>query len=111
MSEQPDSGTDLFAQVMNLQSGMQAAQEEISATTVVGTSGGGFVRVELRGSGTEVVSVTIAPEAVEAIDELEDLVVAAVNDALRRSAELTRDRLAQATGGIDLGSFFGGDPQ
>jgi nucleoid-associated protein EbfC len=108
MPEQPDPETDLLAQVMNLQAGMQAAQAEINASTVTGSAGGGLVQVELSGSGTEAVSVTIAREALEAIDELEDLVVAAINDALRRSAELTRDRLAQATGGLDLGSFFGG---
>lgn len=103
-----DSSPDLFAQVMNLQSGMQAAQAEIAAATVTGSAGGGLVTVELVGAGTEVLAVRIAPEAAEELDELEDLVAAAMNDALRCSAELTQEKLAGLTGGIDLGSLFGG---
>ncbi len=104
-----DGPADLFAQVMNLQHDMQSAQAEIAATTVTGSAGGGLVTVELRGAGNEVVRVTIAPDAAEDLEELEDLVLAAVNDALRRSAELTHERLAGLTGGFDLGALFGGD--
>lgn len=104
-----DATPDLFAQVMNLQNDMQSAQAEIAATTVTGSAGGGLVTVELRGAGNEVVGVTIAPDAAEDLEELEDLVIAAVNDALRRSAELTHERLAGLTGGFDLGALFGGD--
>jgi DNA-binding YbaB/EbfC family protein len=100
---------DLMAAVMDMQAGMQAAQAELAAALLTGSAGGGLVTAQIRGTG-ELVSVTISPDAVDPddIEMLEDLVVAAVNDAMRQSAELTTATMSQASGGFDLGAILGG---
>ena len=80
---------------------LQKVQEELESATVEGTAGGGAVKVVVTGKQT-VQSIEIAPEAAEDVDLLQDLVVAAVNDALSKANEMASDRFSSLTGGIDI---------
>jgi DNA-binding YbaB/EbfC family protein len=94
---------DLMRQVEQMQHRMAQAQEEIAAATVEGSAGGGVVTVMMTGD-QEMRAVTIKPEAVDPddVETLQDLVLAAVNDALQRSKELQQERLSEVTGGLGL---------
>ena len=94
---------DLMRQVEQMQQRMAQAQEEIAAATVEGSAGGGVVTVTMTGD-QEIRAVAIKPEAVdpEDVETLQDLVLAAVNDALQRSKELQAERLSEVTGGLGL---------
>ena len=96
----------MIRKVQQMQADMQAAQDALAAETVEGSAGGGMVKVTVSGSG-EVQRVSIDPSVVDPDDNetLEDLVVAAVADGLRRAAELQSSRLGAVTGGLDLGSL------
>lgn len=78
-------------------------QAELEATRVEGSAGGGVVKATVTGK-QELVSITIDPEAVDPADVelLQDLVVAAVNDALRASRQLAESKLGRLTGGLGL---------
>ncbi len=96
---------DLLKNFQNIQSRMSAMQERMKTITVIGTAGGDMVRVELSGQMT-VKSVTISPEAVDPSDigMLQDLVRAAVSDALVRLREKMREEMSDVTGGLDIPS-------
>lgn len=91
----------MMKQVQEMQAQMARAQEELAAETVEASAGGGMVRVKATGAG-EVIGVKIAPEAIDPDDPemLEDLVLAAVNEALRNAQELMQSRLGGAMGGL-----------
>ena len=80
---------------------LQKMQEELETVTVEGTAGGGAVKVVVTGKQT-VESVEIAPEAAEDVDLLQDLIVAAVNDAMTKANEMASQRLSSLTGGLDI---------
>jgi DNA-binding YbaB/EbfC family protein len=90
------------------QADMAAAQEALAQATVEGSAGGGMVKVVVSGAG-EVQSVRIAPEVVDPddVEMLEDLVVAAVGEGLRRAQELQAERMGSVTGGLDVGGLGG----
>jgi DNA-binding YbaB/EbfC family protein len=96
----------MMRKVQQMQADMAAAQDALATETVEGTAGGGMVKVVVSGSG-EVRRVSIDPSVVDPadIETLEDLVVAAVADGLRRAGELQSSRLGAVTGGLDLGSL------
>ena len=102
---QPDQ-MKMMRKIAQMQSDMAAAQEALAAETVEGSAGGGMVKVVVTGSG-DVQRVNIDPSVVDPtdIETLEDLVVAAVADGLRRAAELQSTRLGAVTGGLDLGAL------
>ena len=91
----------MLKQVQDMQTQMARAQEELAAETVEASAGGGMVRVGAAGAG-ELIEVKIAPEAIDPDDPemLEDLVLAAVNEALRNTQELMQSRLGGAMGGL-----------
>jgi DNA-binding YbaB/EbfC family protein len=99
MSEPFDLG-GLLERAQAVQQQLMDAQAEAAAKVVEGQSGGGVVRVKATGAG-KLVSVAIDPTVVDADDVgmLEDLVLAAANDALARAQELNQSLL----GGLDLG--------
>lgn len=99
----------MMRQVQKMQADMALAQEEIAAAEVQASSGGGMVTVTMSGA-LEVKSVRIEPGAIDPDDPdlLSDLVMAAVNEALRAAQQLAADRMGQATGGLDLGALGGG---
>lgn len=91
----------MLKQVQEMQAQMAQAQEELANETVEASAGGGMVRVKASGAG-EVVEVKISPEAIDPEDPemLEDLVLAAVNEALRNAQDLMQSRLGGAMGGL-----------
>ena len=98
------SGMDMnkmFAQVQQMQEQMQKAQEELKNETVEATAGGGMVTVTATGGG-EIKSIKIDPKAIDPNDPemLEDMVVAAVNEALRSAQGLIESKLGPALGGL-----------
>ena len=98
------SGMDfnkMMEQVQQMQTQMQKAQEELKDETVQATAGGGMVTVTATGSG-EIKEITIDPKAIDPEDPemLADMVVAAVNEALRSSQSLMESKLGPALGGL-----------
>lgn len=91
----------LMAQVKKMQAEMAKAQEELAATVVTGSAAGGSVTVNVTCDQT-LKRVKIAKEAVdpEDVETLEDLVMVAVNDALRKANETSQKRMASVTGGV-----------
>ena len=96
----------MMKQVQKMQADMAAAQDALAEATVQGSAGGGMVKVVVTGSG-EVQSVRIAPEVVDPddVEMLEDLVLAAVGDGLRRAQDLAAEKMGGVTGDIDLGGL------
>ena len=92
-----------------MQSQMAKTQEELRDTTLYATAGGGAVRVVINGAG-EVRSIEIDPSAVdpEEVEMLQDLVTAAVNDAIGKAKELERERMAAVAGGMGIPGMPGG---
>lgn len=95
--------SDLMKQAQRLQSQIQKMQEELAERTVEATSGGGMVTVVANGK-QEIVSIKIDPEVVnkDDIEMLEDLIVAAVNEAKRRAQELVMNEISKLTGGLGI---------
>jgi nucleoid-associated protein EbfC len=91
----------MMEQVQQMQTQMQQAQEELKNETVQATAGGGMVTVTATGSG-EIKEVTIDPKAIDPDDPemLADMIVAAVNEALRSSQNLMESKLGPALGGL-----------
>src|SRR5690242_19565993 len=94
---------NLQRMAQQMQQEMARVQAELDAATVDGSAGGGVVKATVTGK-QEVVSITIDPSAVDPsdVDMIQDLVVAAVNDALRASRELAESKMAAVTGGLRL---------
>ena len=97
------SNRALLRQARELQAKMVKAQEELSNATVEATAGGGAVTVVMNGQ-QKVLSIKIAREAVDPADIslLEDLILAAMNDALQKSQELAQKSFGALTGGLDI---------
>ena len=91
----------MMRQIQQMQAGMAKAQEEIAAAEVTASAGGGMVTVTASGTG-EIRAVKIKPEAIDPDDPemLEDLVVAAVNEAKRAAEKLASEKMASVTGGL-----------
>lgn len=106
MAKQKPPANNMMRQVQKMQADMLAAQEALAAETVEASAGGGMVTAVVTGGG-ELKSISIKPEVVdpEDVEMLEDLVVAAVTEALRMSQELQSQRLGGVTGGLDLSAF------
>ena len=90
-------------QAQELQAKLAKAQQELASATIEATSGGGAVKVTVNGQ-QEVQSVKISPEAInpEDVELLEDLVLAAINEAMTKSKELAAERLGKITGGLKI---------
>ena len=83
---------------------LQKIQEELETLTVEGTAGGGVVKVTMTGKQI-VESVTIEPEAAEDVELLQDMVLAAVNDASNKAQELAAQKMSVVTGGMNIPGF------
>ena len=94
---------ELLKQFGNMQERMGEIQAHLGRVTAVGSAGGGMVQVELNGH-LEAVRVTVSPEAVDPADipMLQDLVRAALSDALVRIKEKIREEMSSLTGGLPL---------
>lgn len=104
---------NLLGMAGQMQQQMMAAQEQAAAQELEGRAGGGAVVIKLTGAG-EFLDVTIAPEAVDPSDVpmLEDLVLAALHDAMEQVQDLQQQSMGPLggldLGGLDLGGLFGG---
>ncbi|HET9312785.1 MAG TPA: YbaB/EbfC family nucleoid-associated protein [Nitrospira sp.] len=98
---------NLVKQAQAMQAQMAKLQEEAATKTVTGTAGGGMVSVTANG-GMEIVSVVINPEAVKSgdVDMLQDLVLAASNDALKKARQMMADQMKSVTGGMNIPGLF-----
>jgi DNA-binding YbaB/EbfC family protein len=94
---------DLMQQAQGLQAKVTALQEELADKIVTGSAGGGMVKVEATG-GQEIVSIQIEKELLTSDDQelMQDLIVAAVNDALKKSKELMTEEMSKLTGGLRI---------
>ena len=97
----------MMAKAQKMQADMQAAQAEVEAAEVEATAGGGVVVVRASGA-KKILGVKIDPEAVDPddVEMLEDLITAAVNEAMSKADELMNERMSKATGGMNLGGMF-----
>jgi DNA-binding YbaB/EbfC family protein len=94
---------NLMKEAQRLQQQMQELQDQVAQKRVQATAGGGMVAVEVNGR-QELVSVKIDPEVINKDDAqmLEDLVLAACHEALRKSRELVQQELGKLTGGLKI---------
>lgn len=92
--------------LLKMQQDMAAAQEAVENASFTASVGGGVVQATVSGK-KELTALTVKPEAVdpEDVEMLQDLVVSAVNEALRQAGEAMDKSIEQATGGLDLGAF------
>ena len=93
----------MMKQAQKMQMELARAQEEIQDMTFEASAGGGMVKAVAKGDNT-LVSLTIDPEAVdpEDVGMLQDMIAAAVNEALRGVADLSSQRINAATGGMNI---------
>jgi hypothetical protein len=93
----------ILQQAQEMQGRFQKIQDELQRITVSGSAGGGMVTVEANGK-QELTAVKIDPEVVskDDVQMLEDLVLAACNEALRKSRELVQQELGKLTGGLKI---------
>jgi DNA-binding YbaB/EbfC family protein len=93
----------MLQRMQKLQADVARLQEELRERLVEATAGGGAVRVEVTGA-QELRSITLKPEVVDPgdVEMLQDLIVAAVNEGLKRSQELVREEMLRLTGGAGL---------
>lgn len=93
----------MLKQLQQMQARMSKIQEELGEKTVTGTAGGGMVTV-LASGHQKVLSITVKPEVVDPgdIEMLQDLILAAVNDALDKARDLAAKELGSVTGGLGL---------
>jgi len=98
---------NLLKNAGQIKENMQAMQERLQAARYVGEAGGGQVRATVDGRG-ELVSIKLEPATVEGgdIELLEDLICAAVRDAMAKSREAVQQEMQAATGGMDLGGMM-----
>ncbi len=94
---------NIMEQAKAMQQKMADIQQNLAQKTIVGSAGGGMVQVTVNGQG-EVLSVHIEEIAINASEAamLQDLITAAVNDALNRAKELSKQELGQLTGGLNI---------
>lgn len=97
----------MMKQVQKMQAEMARLQEELGNKTVEATAGGGAVQVTANGK-QEVLSVKIDPAAVdpEDVEMLQDLILAAVNEAIRKSHEMVQQEMSKITGGLKIPGLF-----
>jgi DNA-binding YbaB/EbfC family protein len=91
----------MLKQAKKMQEQLSRVQEELATKTIEAQSGGGMVKAVVSGK-QELISLSIEPEALEQGDKemLEDLIVAAINEGLRRSREMMEEELSKVTGGF-----------
>lgn len=97
----------MMKQAQKMQQEMLRMQEEMENKTYSATSGGGMVTAEVNGKH-EVVNLTVKPEAVDPddVEMLQDMIMAAVNEAMRTADTEAANNMSRLTGGLNLGGLF-----
>jgi nucleoid-associated protein EbfC len=98
---------NMMKQMKKMQDQMMKTQEELKEKTIEGSAGGGVVTVVANGH-KEIKDIVIKPEAVdpEDVEMLQDLILTAVNDALKKIDELTAKEMGKFTGGMNIPGLF-----
>jgi DNA-binding YbaB/EbfC family protein len=98
---------NILKQAQQMHTKIAQLQEEMATKTVEGSSGGGMVSIVMNGK-QEILSVRIDPEVVnrEDIEMLQDLIGAAVNEAIRKSHEMMQEEMKKITGGLSIPGLF-----
>ena len=99
--------SNVVKQAQKMQEEMEKVQAEIEEKTVEATAGGGMVTVTASGK-KEILSLKINPEAVDPddVETLEDLVIVAVNDALKKAEDMMAEGMSAITGGLNIPGLF-----
>jgi DNA-binding YbaB/EbfC family protein len=107
MKNPPGNMANIMKQAQQMQAQMAKLQEEAATKTVTGSAGGGMVTVTANGA-LEVVSVRIDPEALKDADAemLQDVVLAATNEALKNARQLMAEQMKSVTGGMNIPGLF-----
>lgn len=97
----------MMKQVQKMQQDMMKLQEELKSRTVESTAGGGMIKVVASGNN-EIVSIEINPAVVdpEDLEMLQDLVLAAVNEALKKAQDMVSQEMSKLTGGLNIPGLF-----
>ncbi|MCA0354268.1 YbaB/EbfC family nucleoid-associated protein [Herpetosiphon sp.] len=97
----------MLNQLQQMQKKLMQAQEDLGKTLVEGSAGGGVIEVKMNGH-REILSITIAPEAVDPneIEMLQDLLMLAINDASKKAEELSNAKMGPLTGGLNIPGLF-----
>ena len=97
---------EITQKIQAMQAAMSDAQDQVEVQEFTASVGGGVVEARVNGK-KQVLALNIKPEAVDPsdVEMLQDLVVSAINEALRQASEAMEASLNQATGGIDLGNL------
>lgn len=95
--------SSIMQQARDMHEKMAKIQNDLANKTITGSAGGGMVNVEATGRG-DIISVKIEPELIDPAEAtmLQDLVTAAVNDALRKARDLAKQEMTRLTGGIQI---------
>jgi len=106
---QPPNMNQMLRQVQQMQADMAKAQEELKHETVEASAGGGMVTVKVSGE-LDILELRIDPEAVdpEDVELLQDMIQAAVNEAIRSAQELAANKIGAVTGGLGGPGGLGG---
>jgi DNA-binding YbaB/EbfC family protein len=98
---------ELMKKAQKMQQDLAKAQEELANKIVEGSAGGGMVKVEMNGKN-QIVSLKIDKEVVdpEDVEMLEDLIIAAINEAQEKISQTSQDELGKLTGGINIPGMF-----
>ena len=96
---------NLIKQAQKLQADMQKTQAELETKVLEGSSGGGAVVVTVTGK-KEVTGIKINPDVLDDAEMLQDLVISAVNEALRKVDEMQQSQMSKVTGGMNIPGLF-----
>ncbi|MBA4551225.1 YbaB/EbfC family nucleoid-associated protein [Thermoactinomyces vulgaris] len=97
----------MMKQVKKMQQEMAKAQQELEKKEVEGTAGGGVVKVRMNGH-KQLLGIEISPEVVDPgdVEMLQDLITAAINEAMKQAEELVAKDLGKFTGGLNIPGLF-----
>lgn len=98
---------NMMKQVQKMQADMARMQEELKEKTVEATAGGGAIRVVVSGA-KDIKEIKIKPEVIdpEDVEMLEDLMLACINEALRKADEMVATEMSKITGGMNIPGLF-----
>ena len=103
---------NLMKEAQKMQQRMQEAQQQLSQLVVIGEAGGGMVTIKMNGRH-DVTEVKIKPTLMEEdVEMLEDLVAAAINDAVRKIEKVSKEKISQLTAGLNIPTdLMGGEKE
>jgi len=103
----PGNMNNMMKQIQKMQKEMEQTQKEVETTEFEATAGGGAIKVVISGK-KEILSITLEPEIVDPddIEMLQDLIIVAVNDAIKNADEALNNNMSKLTGGMNMPGLF-----